>query len=128
MMSTEISTPDRPSVLEPVEGVPVLGPTHPRAVVGGDSVSMVGDGSLQHVDGARPALVVVDRTEDTARLDGHHSHSKLTPCHPLDLRAEIDRREELTVTPFVSGATGSELICQRYSTISLVCSTGWIVV
>ena len=40
-----------PPVLEPVDGVPVLGPAHTRPVVCGDPISMVGDRSLQHVDG-----------------------------------------------------------------------------
>ena len=49
---------------------------------------MVSDRSLQYVDGAWSAFVVVNRAEDAARLDGHHPHSKLAPCHALDLRAK----------------------------------------
>jgi hypothetical protein len=35
--------------------------------------------------------MVVNRAEDAARLDGHHTHSKLAPCHALDLWAKINR-------------------------------------
>jgi hypothetical protein len=49
---------------------------------------MVGDASLlQDVDGARSASMVMDRAEDAARLDCHHPHAQVAPCHALDLRA-----------------------------------------
>src|SRR5574342_870514 len=86
---------NRSFVLKPVRGVPVLGPAHSRPVVGSDSVSMVGDRSLQDVDDAWSVLVVVNRAEDASGLDGHHAHSKLAPCHALDLGAEVDRRQQL---------------------------------
>src|SRR5512146_2051819 len=82
---------NRSSVLEPVRGVPILRPAHSRAIVRSDSVSMVSDRSLQYVDGARSVLMVVKRADDAARLDGHHAHSKLAPCHALDLRAKVNR-------------------------------------
>jgi hypothetical protein len=56
---------------------------------------MVGDRSLQHVDGSRSALVVMNWAEHASRLDGHHSHPKLTPFHALDLGAEINCGQEL---------------------------------
>src|SRR6185437_10228908 len=79
---------NRSSVLEPVCGVPVLGPAHSRAIVRSDSISMISDRSLQYVDGAWSVFMVVNRAEDAARLNGHHTHSKLAPGHALDLRAK----------------------------------------
>ena len=96
----DLNRRSRSPVLEPVEGVPVLGPAHSGPVVVRDSVSMVGDRSLQDEDDARPARVVVDRTEDPARFDGHHAHAKLASCHALDLTAEVNRRVELHRDPF----------------------------
>jgi hypothetical protein len=54
---------------------------------------MVGDRSLQYVDGAGSVLVVMNRAEDTSGLDGHHPHAKLTSCHAFDLGAKVDRCE-----------------------------------
>src|SRR5581483_11267324 len=82
---------NRSSVLKPVCGVPILGPAHSRPIVRRDSISMVGDRSLQYVDDAWSVFMVVNRAEDASRLDGHHTHSKLAPCHALDLRAKVDR-------------------------------------
>src|SRR5512133_2483271 len=82
---------NRFSVLKPVCGVPILRPTHSRPIVRSDSISMVSDRSLQDVDGAWSAFMVVKRAEDASRLDGHHAHSKLAPCHALDLRAKVNR-------------------------------------
>jgi butyrate kinase len=56
---------------------------------------MVGDRSFQYVDHAWPVSVVVDRAEDTTRLDGHHPHSKLAACHALDLRAKVNRCQQI---------------------------------
>ena len=81
----------RSSVLKPVCGVPILGPAHSRPVVRSDPVSMVSDRSLEYVDGAWPVSMVVNWAEDASRLDGHHTHSKLAPCHTLDLRAKVNR-------------------------------------
>src|SRR5487761_1920527 len=78
------------SVLKPVCGVPVLGPAHSRPIVRSDSISMVSDRSLQYVDVALFAFMVVNRAEDASRLDGHHTHSELPPCHALDLRAKVN--------------------------------------
>src|SRR5512136_2990753 len=86
---------NRSSVLKPVCGVPILGPAHSRPIVRSDSTSMVSDRSLQYVDGAWSAFVVVNRAEDASRLDGHHTHSKLAPCHALDLRAKVNRCKQL---------------------------------
>jgi len=33
----------------------------------------------------------VNRAEDASRLDGHHPHAKLAPCHALDLRTKVNR-------------------------------------
>src|SRR5512144_2509729 len=81
------------SVLKPVCGVPILGPAHSRPIVRSDSISMVSDGYLQYVDGAWSVFMVVNRAEDASRLDGHHTHSKLAPCHARDLGAEVNRRK-----------------------------------
>jgi hypothetical protein len=54
---------------------------------------MVIDRSLQYVDGAWSVFMVVNRAKDTSRLDGHHTHSKLAPCHALDLRAKVNHRK-----------------------------------
>ena len=58
---------NRAPVLKPVCRVPVLGPAHSRTILRGGPVSMVRDRSLQDVDDARSALVVVDRAKDAAR-------------------------------------------------------------
>src|SRR5512141_601351 len=86
---------NRSSVLKPVCGVPILGPTHSRPIGRGYSISMVSDRSLQYVDGTRSLFMVVNRAEDATRLDGHHTHSKLAPCHALDLRAKVNRCKHL---------------------------------
>src|SRR5579862_525646 len=86
---------DRSSVFKPVCGVPILGPAHSRPVVRCDSISMVGDRSLQDVDDAWSAFMVVNRAEDSSRLDRHHSHSKLAPCHALELRAKVNGCKQL---------------------------------
>src|SRR4051812_5969430 len=80
-------------VLEPVQRVAVLRPTQSRPVVRIYAVAMVGDRPLQYVDGAGAVLVVVDGTEYAPRLDRHHAHSKLPPCHTLDFGPKVDRRE-----------------------------------
>jgi hypothetical protein len=54
---------------------------------------MVGDRSLQYVDGAWSAFMVVNRAEDAHRFEGHHTHAKLAACHALDLRAKVIRRK-----------------------------------
>src|SRR5574340_1060977 len=87
----ELHGRNRSCVLEPVCGVPILGPAQPRPIVRSDSISMVSDRSLQYVDGAWSAFMVVNRPEDASRLEGHHTHSKLAPCHALDLRAKVHR-------------------------------------
>src|SRR5260221_14140713 len=51
---------------------------------------MVGDRSLQYVDGAWPVFMVVNRAKDASRLEGHHTRSKLAPYHALDLRAKVN--------------------------------------
>src|SRR5919112_5140797 len=82
---------NRPPVLKPVCGVPILGPAHSRPVVRSDSIPMVGDRPLQYVDDARSAFMVVNRAEDASGLDGHHTHPELAPRHALDLGAEVNR-------------------------------------
>src|SRR5512138_623786 len=86
---------NRSSVLKPMCGVPILGPAHSRPIVRSDSITMVGDRSLQYVDGAWSVSMVVNRAEDASRVDGHHTHSKLAPCHALDLGAEVNRCKQL---------------------------------
>src|SRR5271169_2546111 len=81
---------NRSSVLKPVCGVPILGPAHSRPIVRSDSISVVSDRSLQYVDDAWSVLMVVNRAEDGSRLEDENTHSKLTPCHPLDLRAKVN--------------------------------------
>src|SRR5690242_10588930 len=82
-------------VLEPVHGIPVLWPAYPRPVVLRDSISVVGDRSLEDIDDAWSVLVVVNRSEHSARVNGHHPHSKLASRHALDLRAEVDGCKQL---------------------------------
>ncbi len=54
---------------------------------------MVSDRPLQYVNGTRSVFVVMNRAEDASRLDSYHTHSKLTPCHALDLRAKVNGRK-----------------------------------
>ena len=82
---------NRSSVLKPVCSVSVLGPAHSRPIVRSHSISMVSNRSLQYVDDSWSVFVIVKRAEDASRLDGHHTHSKLAPCHALDLRAKANR-------------------------------------
>jgi predicted nuclease of predicted toxin-antitoxin system len=82
---------NRSPILKPVCSVPIFGPTYSRPIVRSDSISMVGDRSLQYVDDSWSVFMVVDRAEDASRLDGHHTHSKLAPCHALDLKAKVNR-------------------------------------
>ena len=84
---------NRSSVLKPVCGVPILRPAYSRPIVRRDSISMVGDGSLEYVNHARPVFMVVDWAEDGSRIEGEHTHSELAPCHALDLRAKVERCE-----------------------------------
>ena len=87
----------RPPVLEPVDGVPVLGPAHTRPIVRRNPVPMVGDRSLQHLDGSRSALVVMDWAEHASRMPSISGPSSTVASSS-------------TVTPRASGATGSSLI------------------
>src|SRR5215213_7707405 len=91
---------NRSSVLKPVCGVPILGPAHSRPIVRSDSISMVSDRSLQYVDDAWSVFMVVNRAEDASGLDGRHTHSKLAPCHALNLRAKVNRCKELRRNTF----------------------------
>src|SRR5450759_4974905 len=86
---------NRSPVLEPVGRVPILRPADSHPIVRGDPVPMVSDRSLQDVDGARSALVVVNRSEDASGLDGHETHSKLAPFHALDLAGKVNRCQHL---------------------------------
>jgi hypothetical protein len=54
---------------------------------------MISDRSLQYVDDAWSVFMVVNRAEDASGLDSHHAHTKLAPCHALDLRAKVNRRK-----------------------------------
>src|SRR3954463_77711 len=85
----------RPAVLEPMAGVPVFGPADARPVLGEDTVSMVGDRSLQDVDRSGSPDVVVDGSEDAARLDRDHPGAEDAPRHAVHLPLEVDRREQL---------------------------------
>ena len=44
---------------------------------------------------ALPASVVVHRTEDPSRLEGDPPHSKVEPCHAVELAAKVNRGEQL---------------------------------
>ena len=44
-----------------------------------------------YVDDAWSVFMVVNRAEDASGLDGHHTHSKLTSCHAIDLKAKVNR-------------------------------------
>jgi hypothetical protein len=81
----------RSSVLKPVCSVLILGPAHSRPILSNHPISMISDRSLKYVDHARPVFVIVNRAEDPSRLDRHHSHPKLPPCHALDFRAKVKR-------------------------------------
>jgi hypothetical protein len=35
--------------------------------------------------------MVVKWAEDASRFDGHHTHTKLAPCHALDFKAKVKR-------------------------------------
>ncbi len=83
---------NRSSVLKPVGGVPILGPAHSRPIIRSGSISVISDRSLQYVDDAWSVLMVVNRAEDGSRLEGEHTHSKLTPRHAVDLRAKVNSR------------------------------------
>jgi hypothetical protein len=50
---------------------------------------------LQDVNETGPALVVVHRPEDTARLDREEAHPELAAGHALDLGTEVERRQQL---------------------------------
>ena len=54
---------------------------------------MISDRSLQDVDHAWSVDMVMNRAEDGSRLEGEHPHSKLAPCHALDLRAKVNSRK-----------------------------------
>src|SRR5215212_9653664 len=56
---------------------------------------MVSDGSLQDVHDPWSVLVVVHRTEDGARLEGEHPHSKVTARHAVDLRTKVNSGKKL---------------------------------
>src|SRR5512139_2488653 len=86
---------NRSSVLKPVCGVPILWPAHSRSIVRSDSISMVSDRSLQYVDDAWSSFMVVNLAEDASRLEGHYTHSKLAPCHALDLKEKVNRPKQL---------------------------------
>ena len=79
----------RSSVFKPVQCVPVLGPAHTRPIVRGDPSSVVSDRSLQYVDGAWSALMIVNRPEDAPGLDRQHAHPQLTARHAFDLGAKV---------------------------------------
>ena len=97
---------NRPSVLKPVCGVPILGPAHSRPIVRSDSISMVSDRSLQYVDGAWSGRMVVHRAEDASRLDGR----SWRPAMPSISGPRSTVAGNFTVTPSVSGATCSLLM------------------
>jgi hypothetical protein len=108
----DLNRRNRSPVLKPVCGVPILGPAHSWSIVRRDSVAMVRDRPFQYVDDAGSVFVVVNRAEDAPWFDGHHAHSQLAPCHALDFRAKVNRRQNFdrTVTPFGAGAFCSLLI------------------
>ena len=37
-----------------------------------------------------PEMTAAPEAEDGSRLEGEHTHSKLVPCHALDLRAKVN--------------------------------------
>ena len=112
---------NRSSVLEPVCGVPVLGPAHSRPIVCRHAVAVVGDRPLENEHGARSVHMAVNRTEDASRLDGHPAHPQLAPRHALDLGAKVKRRKQLHHDAFRLGcqlfAAHSTLLCAPPGTI-----------
>jgi hypothetical protein len=81
-------------ILDPVCRGFVLGPAKAWTILFGDAVSMISDLPSQDVDSARPAYMIVNR-RDASRFDGYQTHSKLVPCHTLDLLAKIDGGKHL---------------------------------
>ncbi len=78
-------------IFEPVCGILILGPAYSWPIILSYSISMVSYRSLQNVDHAWPVLMVMNRTYDASRLDGHHTHSKLAPFHAFYFRAKVNR-------------------------------------
>jgi hypothetical protein len=54
---------------------------------------MVSDRPLQYIDDTWSVFMVMHRAEDASRLDGHHTHSKLAPCHTIDFKAKVNGRK-----------------------------------
>lgn len=80
-------------------GIPILGPARSGPIFGGNSVSMVSDGSLEDEDSTRPPNMIVKWAEDSSRRNGDHSHSELSAFHPIDLWTQIDCRKQLNGYP-----------------------------
>jgi len=58
------------------------------------------DRSLQDVNHARPAQVVVNRAEDASRFDRHRMHPELAPRHTGDHGTEVDCRKQFDRNAF----------------------------
>ena len=101
---------NRSSVLKPVCGVPILGPAHSRPIVRSDSISMVSDRSLQYIDDAWSAFMVVNRAKTPPGSMVTIRIRSWRPAMPSISGPRSTVASNFTVTPFVSGATCSLLI------------------
>ena len=61
----------------------------------GDTVAVIGDRAAEHEDGARPADVVVKRTENRSGREDESAHPELEPVHPIDLAPQVYGRQQL---------------------------------
>lgn len=82
-----------PAVFEPVDGLVVFRPAGTGAVVGCDTVSVVGNRPLEDVNQAGTADMVVEWAKDGAGGHGEAAHPQLAPGHPFDLVSEFDDRQ-----------------------------------
>src|SRR5437764_13709499 len=98
------------SVLEPVSGIPILGPAHSRPIVGGRALPVVSDRALQYVDDPRSILVVVHRTESGSRLESEEAHSELAPRHASISGPRSTVASSSAVRPLLSGTASSLLM------------------
>jgi hypothetical protein len=115
---------DRSSVLEPVCGVPILGPAHSRPIIRGDSISMVSDRSLQHVDDAWSAFMVVNGPKTPPGSMVTIRIRSWCPAMPSISGPRSTVASNSAVTPFVSGTACSLLMVFSFSCCLFVVGTG----
>ena len=47
--------------------------------------------------------MVMKRAEDASGFYGHHAHAQFAPGQSIHLTSQVDRRQDSTLTPLVSG-------------------------